>query len=147
MASETVNQKLAAMNQKAVVNGVQKSNRVIDVWSDILTDSERAIYEAQAAIADALKEKFDRVDLLCAELIEYLGWSGYMAFENGDISSHAAKRLISAVKYTRLSDKMVPLGVDISLAAVPVSKKPKTPLKSAQSIIKNEIKRFEVENG
>lgn len=147
MASETVNQKLTAMNQKAVVGGAQKSSRVIDVWSDILTDSERAIYEAQAAIANALKEKFDRIDLLCAELIEYLGWSGYMAFESGELNPETAKRLISAVKYTRLSDEMIPLGVDISLAAVPVSKKPKTPLKSAQSIIKNEIKRFEVENG
>lgn len=147
MASETVNQKIAAINKKAVVNGDQKSNRVIDVWSDVLTDSERAIFDAQAAIADALKQKFDRVDLLCGELIEYLGWDGYQAFEAGDIDQERAKRLISAVKYTRLSDNMVTLGVDISLAAVPVSKKPKTPLKTAQSIVKNEVKRFEVENG
>ena len=147
MASETVNQKLAAINKKAVVNGDQKSNRVIDVWSDVLTDSERAIFEAQAAIADALKERFDRVDLLCAELVEYLGWAGYMAFENGELTQESARRMIAAVKYTRIADRMVELGVDISLAAVPVSKKPKTPLKSAQSIVKNEIKRFEVENG
>ena len=147
MASETVNQKLAATNKKAVVNGDQKSNRVIDVWSDVLTDSERAIFEAQAAIADALKERFDRVDLLCAELVEYLGWAGYMAFENGELTQESARRMIAAVKYTRIADRMVELGVDISLAAVPVSKKPKTPLKSAQSIVKNEIKRFEVENG
>lgn len=145
MASETINQRLA--NKKATAVNVRKSTRVVDVWNDLLTDDDRAEFEKIAEIERLSKYHLDGIDVLCAEFIEYLGWDGYAAFEAGDVSLEQAKKLVAAVKYVRLADSSLPISLNINLATIPVAKRPKEPIRRAQSLLNKELRKFEVTNG